>query len=154
MEGLMTSLGLTVRQVFSGKSFDELDPQRLNNAKLMLHDIIVAMMSILLGLLLFGKIKGINVAPKGSGPTKWSEMGQFERIGAKIMLSATDEFDPISLLGGVQSTPTFVTALGKLKEDFNNLFLGHTDLEKFFRNNFRFLENVPNPMTRMGIMKQ
>ena len=154
MEGLMTSLGLTVRHVFSGKSFDELDPQRLNNAKLMLHDIIVAMMSILLGLLLFGKIKGINVAPKGSGPTKWSEMGQFERIGAKIMLSATDEFDPISLLGGVQSTPTFVTALGKLKEDFNNLFLGHTDLETFFRNNFRFLENVPNPMTRMGIMKQ
>ena len=154
MEGLMTSLGLTARHLFTGNSIDELDPQRLNNAKVMLHDIIVAMLSMLFGLMLFGKVKGINVSAKGSGPTKWSEMDQYERLAAKIILNTTNEFDPISLLGSIQSTPTFVTALGKLKGDFNNLFTGHTDMETFFRNNFRFLENVPNPMTRMGIMKQ
>ena len=154
MEGLMTSLGLTARHLFTGNSIDEIDPQRLNNAKVMLHDIIVAMLSILFGLILFGKVKGIDVSAKGSGPTKWSEMDQYERLAAKIILNTTNEFDPISLLGSVQSTPTFVTALGKLSGDFNNLFTGHTDMETFFRNNFRFLENVPNPMTRMGIMKQ
>lgn len=75
-------------------------------------------------------------------------MGHYERIGARIMMSATNEFDPFSLMGSVSATPTFINTLGKVKKDLNSLFLGHSDVETFFRNNFRFLENVPNPMAR------
>ena len=45
-EGLMYSLGLTIRSVFTG-DFDKLDPQRLKNAKVGLHDLMVALIALI-----------------------------------------------------------------------------------------------------------
>ena len=55
MEGLMTSLVLTARHLFENQSLEGLDPQREANAKLMLHDLLVMMIAMLLGILLFSK---------------------------------------------------------------------------------------------------
>jgi hypothetical protein len=55
----MYSLGMTARAIVKGE-IDETPEYRINNAKLMLHDIIVAMISIFLGLALFSKDEDVE----------------------------------------------------------------------------------------------
>lgn len=144
-EGLMYSLGLVTRSLVKGESLDGLDPQRLNNAKLMLHDLLVAMIAILLGIALFSKDTGVDGIKEKSN---WDEMGQYEKVAARIILRATKEFDPFSLVGAVQTTPAFISKLSEATADFKGLFAGDGDILEFFRNNISFTELIPNPMTR------
>lgn len=70
MEGLMTSLGLTARHLFTAKSFDGIDPQRLANASLMLHDLLAAMISMLIGIYLFKRVGDIDLKVDRGEKTK------------------------------------------------------------------------------------
>lgn len=144
-EGLMYSLGLVTRSLIKGESLDGLDPQRLNNAKLMLHDLLVAMIAILLGIALFSKDTGVDGIKEKSN---WDEMGQYEKVAARIILRATKEFDPFALVGSIQTTPAFISKLSEATTDFKGLFAGDGDILEFFRNNISFTELIPNPMTR------
>ena len=145
-EGLMYSLGMTARALFRGE-LDETPEYRINNAKLMVHDLIVAMIAILLGLALFAKDSDVE-----GDKSTWDEMGQYERIMARILMRSSSEFDPFQLIGSLQSTPAFITKITEVKKDLKNVFAGNSSVEKFFTNNFNFLELAPlsslNPFTR------
>lgn len=145
-EGLMYSLGMTARALFKGE-IDETPEYRINNAKLMLHDLIVAMISIFLGLALFSKDEDVE-----GSKTAWDEMGQYQRVMTRILMRSSTEFDPFQLIGSVQTTPAFITKMAQTKKDLTNVFSGNSSMEKFFTKNFNFLELAPlstlNPFTR------
>ena len=46
---------MTVRELITVQSLEGIDPQRLKNSKIMLHDLLMAMMAILLGIILYSK---------------------------------------------------------------------------------------------------
>ena len=144
-EGLMYSLGMVMRELATVQSLDNVDPQRLNQAKLMLHDLLMAMIAILLGIILYSESD--NVSGEGK-TTVWKDMSQYEKIAAKIMMRTTKEFNPIGLLTDLQATPSFITSLSDATTDFKKVFAGDSDVETFFRNNINFLELLPKPMIR------
>ena len=136
----MYSLGLTIRSVFTG-DFDKLDPQRLKNAKVGLHDLMVALIALLLASLLMSDKK----KPK-SDPTKLS---QYEKLSLKIFQKATAEFNPFTnLLGPFKSTPSFLQKVGEIKDGIKSLSEGKSDFATFIRNNINAAELIPNPATR------
>ena len=141
-EGLLFSLGMTTRALFTGE-LNETPEYRIQNAKLMLHDLLVAMIAIMLGIFLFTKDKDVEGAT-----STWDDMGHLERQGARILMRATREFDPFDLIGSVQTTPSFIAKLEETKRDFKNLFAGNSNTERFFRRAFNFLEVIPQPLAR------
>lgn len=139
-EGLMYSLGLTIRAVFTG-DLDKVDPQRLKNAKVGLHDLLVALFSIFLS--------GILMNDKKKSKTDPTKLTQYEKIALKIFAKATNEFNPFSnLLGPFQSTPSFIAKSKEVKDDFIKLTQGKSDFAQFLRNNINAVELIPNPGTR------
>lgn len=136
----MYSLALTIRSLRKGESLTDLDPQRLKQAKLMLHDLLMAMLSILFGMFLYNKSL--------DGKSNYAEMGQYEQKGAKIMMRSLKEFNPFSVFGDIQTTPAFISKVSTTLTDFKGLFTGDTDIDRLFRHNVNFLELVPNPMVR------
>lgn len=146
-EGLMYSLGLTVRALLHpDESIKDLNETTLRNAKLMIHDLLVAMMAILLGIILFDKKEGDF---GGGGATmRWQELNHYEKLAAKILLRSGNEFRPLKTLTDISATPVFITNMRETGQDFVKLFEGNQDVMKFFTNTFNFLEVIPNPMTR------
>lgn len=101
-EGLLYSLGLTINDAFHG-NLSSTDPQRISRAKLALHDLILAMLSMLLGYLLLA-----NTRKK-----KDERLDQYEKLALKIMMNSTGEFDPFStVFGTVNATPAFISITG------------------------------------------
>lgn len=141
-EGLMYSFGITIRELATGKSLKEIEPHRLNNAKLMLHDLIIMLINILLGILIF-KNKDLI-----TGKTNYSQMDQYERMACKILMRSTKEFNPFSLLGDIQTTPVFISTLSDTIDSVKDVFSGNGSVESFIRSNLNFMELVPNPMAR------
>ena len=136
----MYSLGLTIRAVFTG-DLDKVDPQRLKNAKVGLHDLLVALFSIFLS--------GILMNDKKKSKTDPTKLTQYEKIALKIFAKATNEFNPFSnLLGPFQSTPSFIAKSKEVKDDFIKLTQGKSDFAQFLRNNINAVELIPNPGTR------
>lgn len=149
-EGLMYSLGMTIRELITVQSLEGVDPQRLKNSKVMLHDLLMAMIAILLGIILYSKHEDFGGGKSGGGgaTSTWSEMGQYEKIATKIIMRSTKEFNPFGLLTDLQATPAFISSLSDATTDFKNLFSGKSSVESFFRNNLNFLEVIPKPMLR------
>jgi hypothetical protein len=143
-EGLMYSLGLTLRAMANPKeSLSDLDARTINQAKLMTHDLLLALIWILLGILLFSDSNDV-----GKKTTNWQDMSQYEKLATNVILRSTKEFNPFTLLGDLQSTPSFITKMSDVKKDFVKTFEGDGDVQKFFTNTFKFLELVPNPGIR------
>lgn len=141
----MYSLGLTVRALLHpDESIHDLSDTTINNAKLMIHDLLVAMMAILLGILLFNE--KTNAA--GTTTTNWKDLGQYEKLAAKILQRSTNEFNPFKTLTDLSATPVFITNMRETGQNFVKLFDGEQDTMKFFSNTFSFLEVIPNPTIR------
>ena len=145
-EGLMYSLGLAIRAMLHpNESVSDLNPQTIRNAKLMTHDLIAMMISILLGMILFSEHTKLG----GEGTTtNWKDMSQYEKLATRIAMRSLNEFDPISLLGQLQTTPVFIDKGSQVASDFKKLFDGKGkdgEVLSFFRNNISFLELMPNP---------
>ena len=139
-EGLMYSLGLTIRSIFTG-DFDKLDPQRLKNAKVGLHDLMVALIALFLANLL--------MSDKKKSKSDSTKLSQYEKLSLKIFQKATGEFDPFTnLLGPFQSTPSFLQKVGEIKDGIKSLSEGKSDFATFIRNNINAAELIPNPATR------
>lgn len=139
-EGLMYSLNQVARDLFTGH-LDETDPQRIQQAKLMVHDLILMFSSLALGSILFQDLK--------KSKTDAEKFGQYERLATKVSYKTTNEFDPFSsTVGALQATPAFVSTLGNVKKTFTNMMDGKTSLEKFLHGNVAFAELLPNPETK------
>lgn len=136
-EGLMYSLGLTLRDIKNGKLGDT-PQERKNRAKLAIHDLIVGMMLAALIRILFEEFKD------NKGNISDDYAGQVVGITEKAFYKALKEFDPIdSVFGAFQWEPTFVSMLANVQRDFGKLFEGDSNAETFFRNNFKMLETLP-----------
>lgn len=145
-EGLMYSLGLTVRALLHPEeSISDLSDTTIRNSKLMIHDLLVAMMAMLLGILLFSEKTGEFDSKK---TTNWRELSQYEKLATKIMLRSTNEFNPFKTFTDLNSTPAFITNMRETAQDFKKLFEGDQDVMRFFSNTFNFLEVIPNPSLR------
>ena len=75
-------------------------------------------------------------------------MSQYEKLATRIAIRSLNEFDPISLLGELQTTPVFIDKGSQVASDFKKLFDGKGkdgEVLSFFRNNISFLELMPNP---------
>jgi hypothetical protein len=136
----MYSLGYVARDLFSGH-LDETDPQRMQQAKLMVHDLLLMFSSIALGSLLYQDLK--------KSKTDATKYDQYERLAMKVMYKSTNEFDPFgNTLGSIQAEPAFVSTLATVKKDFGTMISGKTSLAKFLHNNIQFAELLPNPVTK------
>lgn len=127
-----------MRDLFKG-DLNEVSPIRLAQAKLALHDLLMALLGILLGYLL--------MADKEKPKTE--QLAQYEGLALKTLDKAFNEFNfGKSIFGSIQTTPAFVSKLSTTKESMDRLFEGKSDLETFMRRNISFLEILPNPLTR------
>lgn len=72
----MYSLGLTIRSVFTG-DFDKLLSQRLKNAKVGLHDLMVALIALFLANLL--------MSDKKKSKSDSTKLSQYEKLSLKIL---------------------------------------------------------------------
>lgn len=136
-EGLAYSLGLTIRDLITKGSLEDVNPDRLNKAKLALHDLLVAMLMIILSHAMYSKNE--------DGKIPYKEMGEFEKLAMNTMIKSFGEFDPISSgFGALSWTPAFVSIMGNTYADFKSLVSGKSDLENFLRQNFRSLELLPS----------
>lgn len=136
----MYSLTLTARALFKGE-LDTVDPQRLKQAKIGLHDILVALLAAFLGSMLMQDAK--------KSKHDDTKLSQYPRLGSKILYNATSEFNPFTNLAGpFNGEPSFMKKMGEVKTGFMSLMSGNTTPEKFLRNNLNFLEVVPTFETR------
>lgn len=136
----MYSLGYVTRDLFSGK-IDQTDPQRMQQAKLMLHDLLLMFTSIILGSIMYQDLK--------KSKTDATKYDQYQRLAMKIMYKSAGEFDPFgNTIGAIQAEPAFLSTLSSVKTNFVSMTQGHTDLAKFLHKNLQFAEILPNPVTK------
>lgn len=139
----MYSLSSTARAVIKG-DLDNVHPEHLANAKIAIHDLLVAMLAILLGYFL---MKDYNKSDKDK-----TKMSQYEQLITKTVKKGLAEFNPWeSIFGSLQSTPAFIDRLGQSAESIKSFVSGNSDVEKMLRKNFVFFEvlpNIPNPLAR------
>lgn len=134
-QGLMYSLAEVTRALFTG-NMHEMDPQKIQQAKLMLHDLTLMISSLILGSILF---KDLKKSPKDA--TKYS---QYEEVATKLLYQTTNQFDPfLNTIGSLQGTPMFLTTLAKTKTNFQSAISGKSDLEKFLHKSLQFWELMP-----------
>lgn len=95
----MYSLALTFRSVVTG-DFNKVEPQRLKQAKLALHDLLVALMSLMISSFLMSDKKKSKNDPE--------KLDQYSKLGIKILQRATGEFDPFSNFASPFAEPSFI----------------------------------------------
>lgn len=134
-EGLMYSLGLTIRALATG-NLKNTDPQRLANAKIALHDLLIAMIMMWLGHILMSN------GEDGTKPMK--EMSQYEQLAIKIGMKSFGEFDPFGgVFGALSWQPAFASVMTNTMTDFKSVLAGKSDLVTFLRSNWNMMEILP-----------
>lgn len=130
----MYSLSFAIQALFQGK-LDELEVQTVKNAKVALHDLLVYLLSIFLGIIMTS-----DVRKKKTDPDK---MGYYEKVAMTIFYRSSSEFGSFPLLGALQTTPAFLVKSSQILEGIKAMMAGEEDVPTFFRSNISFLELLP-----------
>lgn len=133
-EGLMYSLGLTIRALATG-NLSSTDPQRIANAKVGLHDLLVSMLMMWIGYLI------MSAGEDGTKPFK--EMDQYEQLATKIGMKSFGEFNPFDIAGALSWEPAFASMLSNTMTDLKSVLAGKSDLVTFLRSNWSMMEILP-----------
>lgn len=127
VEGLVYSIGFTLRDIFTGKWNELVDnKQRIGNLKLALHD-------ILMGLILYNILRLIF----SGGTGKQKDANPIERT----LLRAMQDTGPQAILG-LSITPSFVSTYENLKNDIPNLFTEDPDIAGFISRRFGAVRDI------------
>lgn len=133
-EGLMYSLALSTRALFQGK-LDELEIQTIRNARVALHDLLIYLLSIFLGIVMTSDVRKKKTDP--------SKMDYYEKVAMTIFYRSSSEFGSFPLLGAIQTTPAFLVKSSQILEGIKAMMTGKEDVPTFFRSNISFLELLP-----------
>lgn len=131
-EGLLYSLGLTLRDIKNG-NFDKTPDERKRRAMLAIHDLFMGM---LLAMIVNALLQDFDE------PDTYAE--QAMQITTKASYKALNEFNPFdSVFNAFRWEPAFAGMIGNVYKGFTGMFSGNTDAETFFRRNFKMLEILP-----------
>ena len=137
-EGLMYSLGLTMRDLVTG-NINDTPVERVRRAKLAIHDILLGMLLIALVRIMFEQFK-----EEGGNKESRKKANQAIDMTEKALTKALNEFNPFdSVFNAFSWEPAFVGLLSNVKKDFGDLFSGNSDVSTFFRSNFKAMEVIP-----------
>lgn len=127
VEGLVYSIGYTLRDIFTGKWSDIVgNKQRLGNLKLALHD-------ILIGLILYNILRLIF----SGGTGKQKDIAPIERT----LLRAMQDTGPQAIFG-LSITPSFISTYEQLKQDIPSLFTEDPDIAGFLSRRFGNIKDI------------
>ena len=133
-EGLMYSLGLTLRDIKNG-NFDKTPKERKRRAMLAIHDLFMMLIAMLIARTLLEDFPDTE---------KMTYSDQAKQVTTKAVYKALNEFNPYeSVFNSFRWEPAFAGMLGNMYDAFTGVFTGDTDLDKFFRRNFKMLEIIP-----------
>lgn len=131
-EGLFYSLIYTGHDLYNGKNIDLIDPRRLRQAKLALHDILFAIISALLGSWFMANKKDFKNQP------------MMAQTGLTILYKSMNDLNVMSsVFGGLQTTPAFFSILSSAKDDLKQVLSGDQPIYKMIRDNLKMLELLP-----------
>ena len=127
----MYSLIYTAHDLAKGK-IKTTDPQRIKQAKLMLHDLLMSFVFLLIGFLFYSDKKSLK------------EQDQMTQMLMKVGYKSMNDLDVFSgLFASVSATPAFVKILGDATTDFKQVMTGDKEFSKALKENFKLLELLP-----------
>lgn len=133
-EGLMYSLGLTIRDIAKG-NFDKTPKERKRRAMLAMHDLFMMLLAMIIVRTLLEDFPDTE---------KMTYSDQAKQVTTKAAYKALNEFNPFdSVFNAFKWEPAFAGMLGNMYDGVTGVFTGDTDLDKFFRRNFKMLEVIP-----------
>ena len=143
IEGLYWSLAYTFRDVIRGHGKDAFsDKQRVQRAKLALHDILRGSLGVWLSIIMFKFLAELLGFDLTDDEVSISEHALV--MGNKAIVKANKEFDPFSNIFAFNFEPTFTSVFDKSFTSAQKVFFGDGDGFKELQKNVKLLELIPN----------